>query len=346
MTPLQRIADLVTGSKLSLQFKKLRLIIAGLIFVVVGLVLVCNGFILASNLYRGNQNIRKNNQDRLPKISSRVNPPCTNGICPDPFRKIESYEEYERNIQNDLKQKIEQETFQTNFLILVTLTVLSYLALYYLLKPLSDGIKQREDFVARASHELRTPLAILYSELTLGARLTEIQPIKQILAESKVEIKRLQNLANHLLSQGSTQISQNQFEQIPTSNAELIESIWDRLSKKNPTPQKLALPISLLNQQDWNIETTERQTLIQELFWNILDNAIKHGQQDKLVSFEVKGNQIIVSNSKNPNPPKQNQNLRQTHGLKICQEICAEIGWAIEIKEFDGQFITQITVVS
>ncbi|MBC7405859.1 MAG: HAMP domain-containing histidine kinase [Candidatus Parcubacteria bacterium] len=345
MTPLQHIADLVTGSKLSPQFKKLRLIITALIFAVVGLVLVCNGFILASNLYRGNQNIRKNNQDRLPKISSRENPPCRSGMCPDPIRKTESYEEYEKNIQNDLKQKIEQETFQTNFLILIILTVLSYLALYYLLKPLSDGIIQREDFVARASHELRTPLAILYSELSLGSVLTKIEPIQQILAESKDEVKRLQNLANNLLNQDSHQIYPSQLEDFIPSNAELIQTIWNRLTKSNPNQQEFKISIQELNQQDWNVMSANRRALIEELFWNLLDNSLKHGDNSQPVIIEAQDNQIIISNSKKLYKLEKERSQQKTQGLKICQDICTELyWWAITIEGGGDKFVVRINV--
>ena len=218
------------------------------------------------------------------------------------------------------------------------------MSLYYLLKPLSDNINQRENFVARASHELRTPLAILYSELSLGENLNDIKEVQQILTESKDEVLRLQKLANNLLDQDSNQIvSSNSQSENPTSqtNTQLINNIWDRLSKITPELSKLELVENDLNQQNWPLENTTQKNLIEELFWNILDNAIKHGDITQPVKIKVIDNQIVISNAIKI---KIHSIDSKTHGLGICKDICEQLGWDFTTKNKGKEFDVEMKI--
>lgn len=330
MTLLQRIEDLVTGSSLNPRFQKLRYIITGLITLAIGSILIFNGLILANNLNNSNIVIRRKNQLRILRSPEELN-----------------LQNYERQNQNDLKQKIDQEFLQASLIILIVIVLLSYFSLYYMLKPLSDNISHRESFIARASHELRTPLAILYSELSLGASLDQIEPIQQILLESKDEIKRLQTLADNLLSQNSEQnISlsyETSHETSYKSNSDLINSIWTRLSKSSPKLTDLEFNKDEINEQNWDTSKSNRYILIQELFWNILDNTFKHGNIDKAVVINARKNTLVISNEIQSH---RAANPKKIQGLIICQDICRELGWKFSTKVQNDLFLVEIKVMS
>ncbi len=325
MTLLQRIEDLVTGSSLNPEFQKLRYLITGLITVVIGSILLFNGVALANNLNNSNVLIRRKNQLRILKLPEEPN-----------------LQNYERQNQSDLRQKIEQEFLQTSLIILIVIVFLSYLSLYYLLKPLSDNINRRENFVARASHELRTPLAILFSEFSLGVSLNKIEPIKQILTESKDEILRLQQLADRLLSQDNDQISPLKKSTNHETNLDLILSVWNQL-KKNYKSTQLEYNQDEINRLNLNLSEPSRQILIEELFWNVLDNAFKHGDTDKPTIIKIKDNQLIISNQINN---QKSQNTQKIHGLTICLDICQELGWKFSTKIQSDLFLIEIKVTS
>lgn len=155
--------------------------------------------------------------------------------------------------------------------------------------------KLRKDFIANVSHELRTPISMLqgYSEAIVddvAESREEKRELAQIIYE---ESQRMGRLVNELLDLARMEAGQIRLNM---ENVEL-DSYVERIVKKftglaNDSKVHLQL-IKKLSNQTINIDPDR----IEQVFTNLIDNAIRHtGEEGKvIVNVEASEHELAVS---------------------------------------------------
>jgi two-component system, OmpR family, sensor kinase len=135
-----------------------------------------------------------------------------------------------------------------------------------MLAELETALEHERRFVNDASHELRTPLTLLSSRVQLARRRARtVAEHEQVLGDLEVDIRRLTELAEHLLLLGSDQppgqadvvaVAQSQVERRVLSTGTVTVSL-------EAPPEALPVAVS--------------RTRIERLLDNLLENAERHG---------------------------------------------------------------------
>jgi two-component system phosphate regulon sensor histidine kinase PhoR len=153
----------------------------------------------------------------------------------------------------------------------------------------------RREFVANVSHELRTPLSILrgYIEVLLDESDTSGQELARILSIMERHSKRLQRLANDLLSLAQLESSQAKLDLSGVRVEELFNSLirdWkERLAAKN-LKVIVDLPLEAL-------ALRADETRLEEVLHNLLDNAVKFSPENGQIHLRAarRGSDIVLS---------------------------------------------------
>src|ERR1700730_5818330 len=153
----------------------------------------------------------------------------------------------------------------------------------------------RKDFVANVSHELRTPLSILrgYIETLRDHPKTSREELSRILEVMERHSRRLELLVDDLLILAQLESIDPNLQLRDVHLEELLRNVvrdWDkkfaekRLRVIVDLPQKLPL-------------LRADETRLQEVLYNLLDNAVKYSQPSGTVSLQVQAadNQIVLS---------------------------------------------------
>ncbi|MDP1802850.1 MAG: HAMP domain-containing sensor histidine kinase [Bacteroidota bacterium] len=158
----------------------------------------------------------------------------------------------------------------------------------------SDFIQQKE-FTENASHEMQTPLAVVKANLSL---LMQSPNLKED------EMNRLQTIENTIKKLSSlnkalillSKIENNQFNESDTISIKAIVSrITDNFAE---VIQSKNINLDLNLSED--ILVKMNPTLAEILITNILQNAIRHNNDNGKITIESKGNQLIISNTGMP----------------------------------------------
>ncbi len=193
---------------------------------------------------------------------------------------------------SEIKSKTLMSILLINGFILVTSGVLAYLLAGVTLKPIEEMLKKQKRFVSDAAHELRTPLTAMKTDLevTLRDKNLDLKSAKKVLAGTIEEINKLHSFTNNLLKQSKYQ---------NTSGEEVKEEIDIKTILENVI-QKLA-PIAkekeqTISQNLTNISLYAVPSAIEELFTNIIENAIKYNKKQGTVyvtSNIYSGNAVV-----------------------------------------------------
>lgn len=157
----------------------------------------------------------------------------------------------------------------------------------------------RRDFVANVSHELRTPLSILhgYIETLRDNPKTARQELARILEIMERHSKRLALLVDDLLVLAQLESDAPDVRFSKVSVAELFRDVVRDWEKK--FAEKELKVIVDLSPKLPAIRGDE--TRLQEVLYNLLDNAVKYSHQHGEVRLqaEQRGHQIVLSVSDN-----------------------------------------------
>lgn len=157
-----------------------------------------------------------------------------------------------------------------------------------LLDRLEKSFKAQEHFVANASHQLNTPLAIIKGELdVLESKDRALEEHHRFQKSLREEVERLIELVQNMLLVSRVESGQENFIFNPVRVDEVLLSTSSRLSVK-AKEKRINLRFNIdgdLDSQTFEIQG-ERQ-LLNSLFENILDNAIKYSPEESTVKINI-----------------------------------------------------------
>ncbi len=158
------------------------------------------------------------------------------------------------------------------------------IAVFHEITRLKELEKIRQDFVANVSHELRTPLSAIkgYAETLLeeGLKSDVAQKFLQII---KKHSDRLEKIVDDLLLLSKIESQEFQWNKDSIFVSDLIsgvlEFLRDSFEKKNVT-------VSIPNFPS-NIKVYGDRQYLEQVLFNLLDNAIKYGRENGMIKISV-----------------------------------------------------------
>ncbi|MGF7079587.1 sensor histidine kinase [Mucilaginibacter sp. UYCu711] len=167
------------------------------------------------------------------------------------------------------------------------------ISIHQMIEAIEAAFQKEREFISNASHELMTPISILQSKIE---NMFEQEDIND---EVKVRLVEMQKILNRLKSITKTlllisQIENEQFlKEDKISLTELLQEVNDeisvRLVEKN-------LTFDILIPQD-SILINVNKFLIFNLFFNLVNNAIKYNREDGeiVITTESENGNLIVN---------------------------------------------------
>ncbi|MGE3608067.1 MAG: sensor histidine kinase [Bacteriovoracaceae bacterium] len=157
-----------------------------------------------------------------------------------------------------------------------------------LLTRLEKSFKAQENFVANASHQLNTPLAIIKGELdVLESKSRTMEEHERFHKSLREELERLIDLVKNMLLISRVESGQKNLIMNRIRLDELLLGITSRLNTR-AKEKRIVLRFNISEFLDANdfIILGEKQ-LMDCLFENILENAIKYSPEDSVVSINI-----------------------------------------------------------
>lgn len=158
------------------------------------------------------------------------------------------------------------------------------ISLYDLTKSLKIE-KMQSDFVANASHELKTPLSVIsgFVETLRTSAKDDEQAREQFLEIIAEQTEYMSNLIEKLLSLSRIELSQDE-EPLEKINAKKIitdiKKTFDRKAKDR------GMEIKVITDKDLDYVKGDEQQ-IRQVLQNLLDNAIKYGEDHTQITLRV-----------------------------------------------------------
>ena len=158
-----------------------------------------------------------------------------------------------------------------------------------LLERLEKSFKSQEHFVSNASHQLNTPLAIIKGELeVLESKPRKLEDHENFHKSLKEELDRLIDLVKNLLLISRVESGQETFTFYPIRLDDLLLSVLSRLSFKS-LEKKMTMRFNIATELESNdLEILGEKQLLDCLFENLLDNAIKYSPEGSVISLNIK----------------------------------------------------------
>jgi signal transduction histidine kinase len=305
MTLLKPFMVWATGSDLSSKFKKIRLQLLALSVMLLSLVVILSGINTINSTSAGIDEVR-----RRPIGTSFGS------------NMMSQFQEIERLRRNETIQRVQEVIIVNNIFLAVFLSGVTWFALYFILKPLSQEVTKREQFLSHASYELRTPLAILKSELQLLEGEKDIKKLHFARKSALGEIDRLNNLSTTLLNtlrDNQTVVTVNMVRLITDINSKV-----QVLNERN---------ISVSIQQKSEYVTSINKDKLYLLLSNIIDNLYRYSSKKSTVTISINGSikQIQFQSSTNITT------IVEGVGMEICHKISKELGFAYSYSLSKGQ---------
>ncbi len=240
-----------------------------------------------------------------------------------------------------------------NLIFILFIPTVAWLLAKKTLSPIRDILQRQKQFVSDASHELLTPLTIISNEIEVALRQQrEMSYYVRTLDTIKGEISRLSGLVSNLLILAK---HEDTVQSIPMQEVELVDVVGRAVSACARKFQGKAVRYTV-NFPEENIVVKGNNTMLEQLFTNLLDNAFKFSPADTniTVSMQKKGRHAEVSiQDKGIGIPKEEQekifdrfyridtSRTQTQGyglgLSIARTIVELHGGSIDIHSYAGR---------
>lgn len=159
-----------------------------------------------------------------------------------------------------------------------------------LFKKLDSSINQVKNFSADASHELRTPLTIMRGQIEVILKRERSREVyKEALISVYEEVLKMTRIVNNLFQlaradNGKFSLDMN------------IISLDELAAKFESTAQNMVREkdIKFTSTIEKNLDILGNREALQEVFLNILDNAVKYNKPKGTIDFVLKGNKKNV----------------------------------------------------
>ena len=178
----------------------------------------------------------------------------------------------------------------------VDLATTGVLILFHDITQLTRADKVRRDFVANVSHELRTPLSILrgYIETLRDSPKMSRDELLRILAVMERHSKRLGLLVDDLLALAELESPDPNLQMSNVRVQELLDNVVRDWEKKL-AEKRLKAVVELAPDAPQTIWADEAR--LQEVLFNLLDNAVKYSSEGGVIRLEVgqTGSQLVLS---------------------------------------------------
>ena len=150
----------------------------------------------------------------------------------------------------------------------------------------------RKDFVANVSHELRTPLAAIsgYAETLLNGALEDLENNRRFVEIILAQTTRLTNIASDLLALSELESNGAADQLQPVSVRSALESAVRTVES---TARVRGVRIICANLPE--VLVTGRQLRLEQVFVNLLDNAVKFNRPNGEVQVEMRRKDSVVN---------------------------------------------------
>lgn len=142
--------------------------------------------------------------------------------------------------------------------------------------------KVRQDFTANVSHELKTPLTAIsgYSEL-MEAGMVQGEEVKQYAKEIHHNSNRLLALINDIIH--LSEMDRMEYE-VPMQQVNLSELVQNNLGSLRVSAEQRKVSLRYVGEPAIVYGNVE---LLEELLWNLCDNAIRYNKENGMVKVQV-----------------------------------------------------------
>src|ERR1043166_196036 len=143
----------------------------------------------------------------------------------------------------------------------------------------------RREFVANVSHELRTPLSLIkgFTETLLDGAKDKPEVAARFLQKIERHSDRLLFLIEDLLTISKLESGEAILNIRPVPLRSLADGVLDSLASHSSARQ-----ITMENRIDEFVLASGDADSLEQVFWNLVENAIKNGKKKGTVSIEAK----------------------------------------------------------
>jgi two-component system phosphate regulon sensor histidine kinase PhoR len=177
--------------------------------------------------------------------------------------------------------------------LLIIIPVVAWILTRHTLTPLQQIHEQQKQFVSDVSHELRTPLSIMSGEIEITLRKPrQTNEYIQILTSSKEELSHLINLVKNLLFLAKEDQKAISLQSEKVDLTDLLNNVISTLKEKI-NKKKIILKLKLA---DESITIIGQASMLRQLFFNIIDNAIIYTPENGKINIALSANtnQVII----------------------------------------------------
>ena len=161
-----------------------------------------------------------------------------------------------------------------------------------LLVRLRETLASQDRFIADASHALRTPLAVLRSEADLALRLEDPQALRTAVGSLRDHVHAISHLASQFLTLARV-----------GRRGELADTAWFDLAATARDACGALVPAALERGADLGyagegaLQVWGRELELREAIGNLVDNALRYGPRDVLITVSVRkeGDQVVLA---------------------------------------------------
>ncbi|SHL91426.1 sensor histidine kinase [Vreelandella subglaciescola] len=159
-------------------------------------------------------------------------------------------------------------------------------AVNQLLERLRRTLEAERSFTANSAHELRTPLAATLAQVQRLRREVPDGPVQDRAARIEVSLRELSRLSEKLMQLAKAE-SGGLLAETPQDILPIISHIVDDFQRAAETPLVLTLP------NEARVMSSIDPDALAILLRNLIENALKHGQENQPVEIIVSGDGML-----------------------------------------------------
>ena len=153
--------------------------------------------------------------------------------------------------------------------------------------------KMKSDFVANVSHELKTPLTLIkgYIETLEDKAIDDKDKARRFISIIKEHAARLENIVDDLLSLSELELSRHSIQKTDCNLKSLIDEVV--LGFGHALAEKRQ--VLNVNPQSSDLRIKADRDKIEQVFVNLIDNAIKYTQEAGTIEISIRDQQNTVT---------------------------------------------------